>query len=214
MRLFRSLLALTLLVPLSALAQGRPDADADADADPDPELQEIEFIPAEPVNWGIRNVVAMLTAPFLRSYWYASGSVRIETVPAHARLELFYIRANFQKLFRRVDPPVQLALPSRIMTTSRDALTVRVAAAGYKTREYTYAVTEVPQRLVIELEPLQNALTFLALTDLANRTTLTFRTDEEPEFRVTKGRGQPGFILSFRETSDALPSHEPLSGGA
>jgi hypothetical protein len=99
------------------------------------------------------------------------------------------------------------------MTTSRDALTVRVAAAGYKTREYTYDVTEVPQRLVLELEPLQNALTSLALTDLANRTTLTFRTDEEPEFRVTKGRQQPGFTLSLRETSDALESHEALSGG-
>ncbi len=204
-RLLRSLAALTLLAPLPAPAQDR--------ADPDPELVEIEFIPAEPVDWGIRNVGALITAPFLWSYWYAPGSVSIETVPAHARLELFYIRANFQKLFRRVDPPVRLALPSRIMTTGRDALTVRVAADGYKTHEYTYDVTKVPHKLVLELEPLQNALRFLALTDLASRTTLTFRTDEEPEFRITKGHEQPGFTLSLRETANALEGHEPLSGG-
>ena len=203
-RLLPSLVALTLLAPLPATAQDRPD----------PDLVEIEFIPAEPVDWGIRNVGALITAPFLGwSYWYAPGSVRIETVPAHARLELFYIRANFQKLFRRADPPVRLALPSRIMTTGRDALTVRVAADGYKTHEYTYDVTEVPPQLVLELEPLPNALTFLALTDLANRTTLTFRTDEEPEFRITRAREQPGFTLSLRETANALESHEPLSGG-
>ena len=204
-RLLRSLAALTLLAPLPAPAQDR--------ADPDPELVEIEFIPAEPVDWGIRNVGALITAPVLWSYWYAPGSVSIETVPAHARLELFYIRANFQKLFRRVNAPVRLALPSRIMTTGRDALTVRVAAEGYKTHEYTYDVTSVPNKLVLELEPLQNALTFLALTDLANRTTLTFRTDEEPEFRITKGHEQRGFTLSLRETANALEGHEPLSGG-
>lgn len=199
-RWVRTGVALLVLVPLVAPAQDEP-------------VREIEFVPAEGVDWGIRNVGAMLTAPFLWSYWYKPGSITIQTVPRDARLELFYIRANFQKLFVRAEPPVRLKLPSRIMATERDALTVRVGSNGYKSHEYTYDVLDLPAKVVLELAPLPNSLHSVALTDLGGRTTATFRTDEEPDFRVTRGRQQPGFTLSLRETADQRESHEPLSAG-
>jgi len=191
-----------LLLVLSAASASAQDADC------------VEFAPDEATGFSIRNVGAAVSSVFgFWNYWYGENTVEIDSVPREAQLELFYIRQNFQKRFMRVEPPTKLCLPPRIMATRRDALTVRVNAPGFSTREWTFPVLDVPEKVVLTLDPLPNAMVFLGHTDLANRTTLTMRTLKEPEFRVSKSRGQAGFTLALAKTANKLPAAPSLSGG-
>jgi hypothetical protein len=196
-----ALLALLALLALAPTASAEP-------------MEELEFYPPDTVQWGLRNVTAGATSIFgMWSYWYSNIKVEVETVPSDALVELFYIRANFQKNFTRVAPPVRVILPPRIKTTNRDALIVRVAAPGHKGREETYDVQGIPDKILIKLNPLPNGLTFLGHTHLAGRSTLTLRTTKEPQFRVMKSPGAKGFTLSLAETADQLEEPAVLSGG-
>jgi hypothetical protein len=146
-------------------------------------------------------------------YWYGDRSVTIETAPADAQLELFYIRKNFQKVFMRATPPVRLKIPNRISATARDALIVRASAPGFKSVESTYNLQNAPPDLVIKLAPLPNTLVGIAHNYLAGRSTLTLRTTKEPQFRVSKSRDGPGFTLSLAETADQSGGVPSLAGG-
>jgi hypothetical protein len=193
--------SLSLLCAVTVVAQTR-------------EPDKVKLVPQESVDWGLRNVGAGFTAVFgMYNYWYKDNSVRIETVPADARIQLYYIRSNFQKLFVRAESPVEVQLPPRIQTTPKDVMIVRVAANGFKTRESTFRVGDVPDKLVFQLAALPNSLTFLGHTHLAGRTSLSLRTTKEADFRVIKSRSFPGFTLSLSETADALAGSEPPSGG-
>ncbi len=193
-------LLLAVLAPQSAAAMGG--------------VMEIDMSPNEPASFGIRNVAAGATAILGGwNYWYKERVVEVETVPSDARLQLFFIRSNFQKRFERVDPPILVRLPSRIETTKKDSFAIRVAANGYSTREMSIKVNDVPNRLVIKLDPLPNSLVGLSKTHLAGRTTLTFRTTKEPELRVMKSRGFDGFTISMSETAKQLPNEATVSGG-
>jgi hypothetical protein len=195
------------LLALAALLSLAPSASADS-------MEEIEFYPPDTVQWGLRNVAAGATSIFgMWSYWYSNIKVEVETVPADALVELFYIRANFQKNFTRVVPPVRVILPPRIKTTHRDALIVRVAAPGHKGREETYDVQALSDKILITLKPLPNSLTFLGHTHLAGRSTLTLRTTKEAQFRVMKTAGSKGFTLALAETAEQLEEPAVLSGG-
>jgi hypothetical protein len=177
-------------------------------------IGEVDMSPHEPASFGLRNVAAGATAILGGwNYWYKERIVEVQTVPADAQVQLFFIRMNFQKRFERVEPPVRVRLPSRIETTSKDSFALRVAAAGYSTREMSIKVNDVPDRLVVKLEPLPNALVALTDTHLAGRTTLTFRTTKEPELRVMKSRGASGFTISLSETANQLPSDSKVAGG-
>jgi hypothetical protein len=177
-------------------------------------MGEIDMSPHEPASFGLRNVAAGATAILGGwNYWYKERIVEVQTVPADAQVQLFFIRMNFQKRFERVEPPVRVRLPSRIETTGKDSFALRVAAAGYSTREMSIKVNDVPNRLVVKLEPLPNALIALTDTHLAGRTTLTFRTTKEPELRVMKSRGASGFTISLSETANQLPSDSKVAGG-
>ena len=176
--------------------------------------ERVRMIPDDSVDWGLRNVGAGITSVFgLWNYWYKKNFVTIETVPANARLDLYFIRFNFQKLFVRTEAPVEIELPSRIMSTRKDALIVRVAANGYKTLEQTFDVPDVPKSIVISLDPLPNSLVFLGHSHLAGRTTISMRTTKEPELRLLKSRTRAGFTVSLSETADAREKTEAVSGG-
>jgi hypothetical protein len=88
-----------------------------------------------------------------------------------------------------------------------------VTSGGYSTREWTFSVLDTPENLVLQLDPLPNALVFLGHTHLRQRTTLTLRTQKEPEFRVSKSRGQAGFTLALTQTADRLQPKPKVSGG-
>lgn len=178
------------------------------------DVPEIEFFPPDTGQWGIRNIGAGVTSVLgLWGYWYSNLKTVVETVPSDATVELFYIRANFQKNFTRVSPPIRVILPPRIKTTPKDALTIRVASPGYKGREITFDVEDIPKKILLELAPLPNSLTFLGHTHLARRTTLTLRTTKEPQFRVIQSRDVPGFTLALTETADQVDGDAKLSGG-
>jgi hypothetical protein len=177
-------------------------------------MGEIDMSPNEPRSFGLRNVAAGATAMLGGwNYWYKERVVEIETVPSDAGLQLFFIRQNFQKRFERVEPPIRVRLPSRIATTGKDSFALRVAANGYSTKEMSIKVNDVPDRLVVKLDPLPNSLIALTQTHLGGRTTLTFRTTKEPELRVMKSRGFSGFTISLSETANQIPSGANISGG-
>lgn len=177
-------------------------------------VDQLDLRPHEPADFGLRNIAAGATSIFgAWGYWYRPRVVEIETVPADASLELFFIRANFQKRFERAAPPVRVTLPSRVESTPKDSFMVRVAASGYSTQERVVKLAKLPRHLLVKLDPLPNTLVSLAETHLAGRTALTLRTDHEPELRVLRSRGQRGFTLALSETANGLEEVPALSGG-
>ena len=166
------------------------------------------------MSWGIRNVGAGFTALLGRyNYWYADRFVTIETVPAESQLQLYYLRSNFQKLFLRVEAPVRAELPARIQTTDKDHVIVRASANGFKTKEATYPSGEMPEKIVLTLSALPNSLSFLGLSAIGGRTSLTLHTSKKADFRVLKSKSFPGFTLSLSETSDTRQAKSAISGG-
>lgn len=178
------------------------------------EPEEVDLVPRESVSWGLRNVGVGLTAIFGRyNYWYADRFVIIETVPADSRLQLYYLRANFQKLFVNAEAPVRAELPARIQTTEKDHVIVRAAANGFKTKTVTYPSAEVPEKILITLDVLPNSLTFLGLSAIGGRTSLSMHTSKEANFRLLKSKSFPGFTLSLSETGDGRQGAGSISGG-
>ena len=178
------------------------------------EPEEVDLIPDEKVGWSPRNVGAgistLVTGP---DYWYAQKRIRVDTVPADAQLALYYIRSNFQKRFERAIAPVVVVGPSRIDATSKDVIAVRAAAAGYLTKEVKFRLFDAPEQVLLKLAPLPNSLVFLGFTHLAGRSTITLRTTEEPEIRVSRGRGTDGFTLALTQTANKLESQPGASSG-
>ncbi|MBW2281219.1 MAG: hypothetical protein JRG82_10790 [Deltaproteobacteria bacterium] len=176
--------------------------------------ERVDMYPPEPAMWTPRNVVAGVTSVFgFYSHWYREKRVVIETVPADTELSLYYLRGNFQKRFERVDAPVVVELPSRIDSSSHDTFRLRVSKDGYLVEEKRFKVHKVPDRLLIELAPLPNSLTFLGQTHLGNRTTLTLRTTEEPQVRMAKGSQKNSFTMALTETANKLEVTPEISSG-
>jgi hypothetical protein len=176
--------------------------------------EEIELIPVEQANWSPRNLlVALVSVLGGWTYWYGDRYVTIETVPADADLSLYYIRANFQKCYERAKAPVRVRLPRRSDTTTKDYISVRGSANGFATTEKSFNVRRVPSELLITLEPLPNALVGFNSAYIAGRTTLVFRSSEQLQFRISKNRESPGFILSLTKTADKLAERPRVSEG-
>lgn len=177
------------------------------------EPERIELIPEEKAGWSPRNVGAGVSTVFRGTdYWYENKEFLVETVPTEAQLALYYIRSNFQKVFERAVSPVIVVAPKRIHATSKDVITVRVASPGYLTKEVKFRVFALPENVVVKLDPLPNALTFLGHTHLAGRSTITLRTTEEPEIRISKSRGSPAFRLALTQTANQLEAKPKPSG--
>lgn len=196
-----SILALVCLLTGSASGQGEVP------------LEDVDLIP-ERAAWGLRNV-GVGFASFLGGwrYWYGERATVIRTVPAETQLGLYYIRSNFQKRYERVPAPARVSLPARVHTTEKDAVRIRVFADGYLVKELSYTSRALPDELLVELDPLPNNLVFFGHTHLANRTTLTLRTSEEPDLRINKRRGAPGFNLALAKTANKLDADFALRGG-
>ena len=178
------------------------------------EAEQVDLYPPEQVMWTPRNVVAGVTSVFgFYNHWYREKHILIETVPADTQLSLYYLRGNFQKRFERVDAPAVVDLPSRIDSSSQDTFRLRVAKDGYLVEEKRYKVHRVPDKLLIELAPLPNSLTFLGQTHLGDRTTLTLRTTEEPQVRMAKGSQKNAFTMALTETANKLEATPEISSG-
>ena len=70
--------------------------------------ERVELIPEEVAALNAGTAFAPLTGFFLGGpgYWYRAREIQVETVPPGAVLDLFYVRASFQKAYEQADAPI------------------------------------------------------------------------------------------------------------
>ncbi len=167
-----------------------------------PELaraQTVELVPDERAEWGLRDLFAPLSVPFVGpSYWYGPRTVEVETTPPGASLDLFYVRANFQRRYEQATAPVTVVLPRRIEAGPRDSVTIRAFLPGYRFKDVTLRVDDRTSKVVLDLDPLPNHLRAVAHTYFAGRSTLAFLTTQPAVVRVQ--RRPEGFTVVLNQT--------------
>jgi len=141
---------------------------------------------------------------------YGERSIEIETTPIGATIDLFYIRANFQKAYEQSESPVKVILPDRAEAGPRDAITIRAFAEGYRQKEVSLRVASSQDEVLIELDPLPNTLVAVAHTYFAGRASLAFLTTEPLTVRV-QDRGQ-SFSVILAETAKGPGLGDSLDG--
>lgn len=162
----------------------------------------VDLAPTERAAWTPRNLLVGVSGVFGGwNYWYGERKIRIETSPADAELGLYYLRQNFQKRFQRAHAPTLVKLPARADMTKKDAVRFLASADGYLSQDVSFDARDVPDRVTITLKALPSSLVFLGETSFAGRTTLTLRTTEQPEIRVTKSARFDGFQLALSKTA-------------
>jgi len=163
--------------------------------------ETVQLVPQDGASWGLRNVFAPFSVIFVGPrYWYGDRTLKVDTTPPGAQLDLFYVRANFQKRYEQAQAPVTIALPSRIEAGPRDAVTVRAYLQGYKVQETTVAVSSLQDTVQLDLAPLPNALKAVASAYFAGRGSLSLFTTQLPEVRFQNREG--GFTVVLDETAD------------
>jgi hypothetical protein len=181
--------------------------------------ETVQLFPGGPDHWGARNVFAPFTSIFLGPrYWYGERKIEVKTTPADAVVDLFYVRAGFQKRFEQAEAPVTILLPKRINAYPQDVVIVRAFAAGHRIVETTVKVKSRTDELLLEMDPLPNVLQAISRTYFGGRTSLSFLTQEALTLRVQDRKG--GFAVALHETAkseelgDSLESiHGPLIAG-
>jgi hypothetical protein len=160
----------------------------------------VELIPADRSSWSATNLFAPITGLFMGGpgYWYAQRRIDIETTPPGAVLDLFYVRANFQKAYEQTDAPATVVLPPRIEAGPRDSLMIRALLDGHRQGEAHVLVRSRETKVHIDLEPLPNSLVAMTHTQFAGRTTLGFVTKEALTFRLQQAAD--GFSVVLTET--------------
>ncbi len=163
------LLALALLIALPAAGRER-----------------VELIPEEVAALNAGTAFAPLTGFFFGGpgYWYRAREIQVDTVPPGAVLDLFYVRASFQKAYEQADAPITLVLPNRAQAGPRDSITIRAMLDGYQQSQVRVPVRSRTKKVVVELEPLANSLLAITHRHVAGRGTLAFLTKEALTFRI------------------------------
>ena len=200
---------LFLLGNAAALAQeSSPEAES-----VEPETRDVvDMRPEERASWSPRNLFAPLTSIFLGgpSYWYKAREIEVETTPPGGSVDLFYVRANFQKRFEQGEAPLLVLLPSRIEAGPRDSLTIRAFREGYRQKSVTLKMSGREDRVVVDLEPLPNHLEALSHRYFAGRSSLSFLTGELLEFRIHEA--DDGFTVILNETALSSEARSSLEG--
>jgi hypothetical protein len=172
----------------------------------------VDLVPDERASWSATHLFAPITGLFLGgpNYWYKAREIEVETVPPGALLDLFYVRASFQKRYEQADAPVTIRLPSRIQAGKRDSLTIRALLDGYRQEEVHVRVRSRQKKVVIELSPLSNSLLGVTHTYFAGRASLTFLTKEALTFRIQKV--SDGFSVVLTETGTRSGAGAAVAG--
>lgn len=158
-------------------------------------LDTVVLVPDERASWRPSNIFAFLRP----GYNFGERVVRVETTPPGANLDLFYIRANFQKRYEQAEAPARVILPPRVEAGPRDAITVRAFLEGYRQREVSIRVDSKQDQIRIELDPLPNTLVAASHSYFAGRASLAFLTRQPLQVRVQEG--QSGFNVVLAETA-------------
>ena len=166
----------------------------------------VDLVPADRASWRPRNLFAWLRP----GHNFDERSILVETSPAGAMLDLFYVRSNFQKRYEQVEAPARVLLPPRVEAGPRDALVVRAFREGFRQKEVSVRVHSSEDHLVLELEPLPNTLLAASHVYLAGRASLAFLAKEALTVRVQDG--DEGFSVILAETALAQDVEPALSG--
>lgn len=188
-----------LLLTATTAVPARSD-DPALEVAPRREPETIDLSPADRADWSFRYVVAPLGALFRgRGYFYGPRVIEIDTTPSGGYVDLFYVRSGFQKRFEQAESPVRVVLPSRLDAGSRDSLTIRAFAEGYKQQTRRVKVRSGVDEVLIDLSPLPNLLEAVADRYFAGRSSISFLTREALAFRVQETDG--GIALILNETA-------------
>jgi hypothetical protein len=197
-RVARLLVSSTLLA--SALAA--PVAPAGADAS---RAERIVLKPEDRAGWSPAQLFGAM-----RPDYHEDRILEIETSPPGATLDLFYVRASFQKRYEQAQAPVVLELPTRAEAGKRDSVTIRASLPGHKIETRHVPVKGSEERLVIELHPLDNTLVSVAHTYFAGRAGLSLLLRTPASVRVQKA--EQGFSLILAQTAGE-PGAQAVLGG-
>jgi hypothetical protein len=174
----------------------------------------VELLPDEPAGWSPVSLFAPITGFFLGGpgYWYRERRIEVQTTPPGALLDLFYVRANFQKAYEQSQAPVTIVLPSRIEAGKRDSVMIRAMLDGYRQQETHVRVRARQSRVTIELSPLANALVAMTHTEIAGRGSLMFLTKEPVTFRISKDSSGEVHSLVLLETGSGPDAAKSFDG--
>ncbi len=160
-------------------------------------LETVELIPDDAASWRPGNLFAWVRS----EHNFGERSITVETSPAEATLDLFYIRSNFQKRYEQAGAPARVVLPPRVEAGPRDAVIIRAFAEGYRQREVSIRVDSDQDHVVIDLEPLPNTLIAASHVYLSGRASLSFLTRESLTVRLQDTA--EGFNVILAETAKA-----------
>lgn len=170
------------------------------------EPEHVDLVPEQRASWRLTNVFSFLRP----GHYFGERRIRVETTPPGSQLDLYYVRAGFQKRYEQAESPAILELPRRVDAGPRDVVRIRAIADGYRYAETTIRVHDGQDRVLIELDPLPNTLHRVAHVYLAGRASLTLLTDEPPEARFTQSDG--GFSLILNQTARDRDLEDAIRG--
>ncbi len=162
--------------------------------------------------WGVRDLVAPFASIFVGPmYYYGKRTLEIDTTPPAGTLDLFYIRASFQKRYERTTAPATVLLPRRIDASPRDVVMIRASLEGFREQERMVQIASRDEKIQINFEPLPNTLRAVAHTYFADRASLTFFTDEVLNIRIQKDEAG-GYVVFLNATAKAPGIEDTLQG--
>jgi hypothetical protein len=142
------------------------------------------------------NLLPALARPW---HYLPQRSIRIETIPPGALLDLAYLRHGVRLMFEQVRAPLEVELPSRFVAHRSDVLSVQAFVPGYQPARITAPLHGDTEELEIDLERLANSVEIIGYRYLAQRGALTLLTRAELEMRV--GSTTDEFYLLLSETA-------------
>jgi len=149
--------------------------------------ERVELIPEERAGWSPSQIFSS----------HSERTIRVETTPPGAKLDLFYVRAGFQKRFERADgTPVTVVLPPPSEAGKRDRVEIRASADGYRVETVSVPVRGDQDKVMIDLRPLDNTLAGVSHIYFADRASLTFLTRTPPQVRLQKSADSFNVILA------------------
>lgn len=171
----------------------------------------VELGPDERADVGLKSVGAPLASLFTgTAYWYDKRRIEVETSPPGAVLDLFYVRANFQKSYQQTTAPATIVLPPRVEAGPRDSITIRAFLEGHKVQDVVMKADAVDEKVVIDLAPLPNRLEGVSHTYLAGRSVLSLLTKQTPSVRLQEREG--GITIVLNETASSPEAAASLAG--
>jgi hypothetical protein len=149
----------------------------------------IAMKPDSLAHWG--NLLPALVRPW---HYFPQRSIRIETNPPGALLDLAYLRHGARLMFEQVRAPLEVELPSRFVAHKSDSLSVRAFVPGYLPARLTASLRGGTREIQIELERISNSVEIVGYRYLAGRGALTLSSRAELEMRVSN-TGQEFYVV-------------------